>query len=114
MRRPDDSLFVDMLVYARRVASRVARTSRPEFDQNEDLQLALTYLIQVISEAASRLTREQRDAYPNIPWRDIIGMRHIVVHDYFRLDLDVIWRTANENIPPLVNALELVVQEDDR
>ncbi|MBI5283686.1 MAG: DUF86 domain-containing protein [Chloroflexi bacterium] len=109
MRRPDDALFLDMLVHARRVAAKVSGVTRSDFDENDDLQLALVYLIQVIGEAASRLTAEQRASHPDVPWRDIIGMRHVVVHDYFRIDLDVVWDTANLGIPDLIAALERIV-----
>ena len=109
MRRPDDALFLDMLVHARRVAAKVSGVSRSNFDANDDLQLALVYLIQVIGEAASRLTRQQREAHPDVPWRDITGMRHVVVHDYFRIDLDVVWDTANHGVPDLIVALERIV-----
>lgn len=114
MRRPDDALFVDMLLYARRVAAKVADLSRLDFDDNEDLQLALAYLIQTIGEAASRLTAEQRESHPNIPWRDVIGMRNIVVHEYFRLDLDLVWDTAKNNIPELIAALEAIVPSPEK
>lgn len=108
MRRPDDALFLDMLVHARRISSKIAGISRAAFDRDDDLQLALVYLIQVVGEAASRLTPEQRDAHASIPWRDIIGMRHVIVHDYFRIDLDVVWDTARNDIPRLVGALESI------
>ena len=109
MRRPDDALFLDMLVHAQRVASKVSGVSRADFDANDDLQLALVYLIQVIGEAANRLTQEQRESHPDVPWRDIIGMRHVVVHDYFRIDLDVVWDTANHGVPDLIAALERIL-----
>ena len=109
MRRPDDALFVDMLVHARRVASKVSEVSRSDFDENDDLQLALVYLIQVIGEAANRLTQEQRKSHAEVPWRDIIGMRHVVVHEYFRIDLDVVWDVANHGVPDLIAALERIV-----
>ena len=109
MRRPDDALFVDMLVHARRIATKITAVSRAEFDANDDLQLAIVYLIQVVGEAANRLTQEQRKSHPAIPWREITGMRHVVVHDYFRVDLDVVWDTANNSIPALVAALESMI-----
>jgi len=62
MRRPDDALFLDMLVHARRVAAKVSGVSRSNFDANDDLQLALVYLIQVIGEAASRDATTARSA----------------------------------------------------
>ena len=75
MPRPDEALLVDMLDAARRVQSKAAAVSRAAFDDDEDLQLAIVYLIQVIGEAARRVTEDQRRALPAIPWRDIIGMR---------------------------------------
>ncbi len=108
MRRPDDALFLDMLVHARRIASKIAGVSRAEFDRNDDLQLAIVYLVQVVGEAASRLTQEQRDSHAGIPWRDISGMRHLIVHDYFRIDLDVVWDTVNHDVPRLIASLESI------
>jgi uncharacterized protein with HEPN domain len=109
MRRPDDALLLDMLLYARRVASRIADVSRQQFDEDEDLQFSLTYQIQVIGEAANRLSSEQRASHTEIPWRSIMGMRHVVVHDYFRVDLDVVWETATKSVPELVASLERIV-----
>jgi uncharacterized protein with HEPN domain len=109
MRRPDDALLLDMLEYARRIAAKVAGVTREDFDRDDDLQLALVYLIQVVGEAASRLTQEQRDLHLDIPWREVIGMRHVVVHDYFRIDLDVVWDTARNSIPSLIAALEAAI-----
>lgn len=64
------------------------------------------YLIQVIGEAASRVSEAQRSAVPDIPWRDIVGMRHVIVHNYFSVDFEVLWDTATVNIPQLIKALE--------
>jgi uncharacterized protein with HEPN domain len=109
MRRPDDALFLDMLVAARRIHAKVTGLSRADFDANDDLQLALVYLIQTVGEAASRLTQQQRESHPEIAWREITGMRHVVVHDYFRIDLDVVWDTANHGVPELIASLERIV-----
>jgi uncharacterized protein with HEPN domain len=110
MRQPhDDALLVEMLVYARRIAAKALGLTRAEFDANEDLQLALVYRLQVVGEAASKLSREERDKHVEIPWREIIGMRHVVVHDYFRVDLDVVWETVTSGIPALVAQLESIV-----
>jgi uncharacterized protein with HEPN domain len=105
MRRPDEALLADMRDAARRIQSRLGAVTRSAFDDNEDLQLALAYLIQVIGEAASRLGEDQRRAFPAVPWRDIIGMRHVIVHNYFSIDLDVLWDTATNSIPSLIAAL---------
>jgi uncharacterized protein with HEPN domain len=64
------------------------------------------YLLQVIGEAASRVSREIRDSSPQIEWSAIIGMRQKVVHDYMNVDEDIVWETATRDIPPLISALE--------
>ena len=113
MRQPhDDALLVDMLVYARRIATRAAGVTRAEFDANEDLQLALLYWIQVVGEAASKVSSAGRDAHPDVAWRAIIGMRHVVVHDYLRVDLDVVWETVTIGIPALITQLVSIVPPD--
>jgi uncharacterized protein with HEPN domain len=101
----DDRLYlVDMLETARRVQNRVKGLTRAAFDQNEDLQLALAHLLQTIGEAARLVTPATRQDFPTIPWNEITGMRHKIVHDYLRIRFDIVWSTACE-ISDLVNAL---------
>ena len=114
MRQPhDDALLVDMLVDARRIAAKTAGLTRAEFDRDETLQLALVYLLQVGCEAASKLSREEREGHDEVPWRTIIGMRHVVVHDYLRVDVDVVWETVTSGIPTLLGQLESIVPASD-
>src|SRR4051812_21276170 len=101
-RRHDDDLLLDMLPYSRRISTRIARVQRDQFDADEDLQLALVYLIQIIREAASRISQSQRSAHAEIPWASIVGMGHVVVHDYLHVDLDVVWDTVTNSIPALI------------
>ncbi|MHB8377066.1 MAG: HepT-like ribonuclease domain-containing protein [Dehalococcoidia bacterium] len=102
-----------MLVYARRVAAKTAGLTRAEFDADENLQLALVYLLQVVGEAASKLSKEERERHVEVPWRTIIGMRHVVVHDYLRVDVDVVWETVTGGIPTLLGQLESMVAASD-
>jgi uncharacterized protein with HEPN domain len=76
---------------------------------DEDLRLALTYLVQSIGEAAMRVSAECRQAHPEIPWREIIGTRHKIVHDYLDVDEDVIWQVVSKDLPALITALETLV-----
>ena len=98
--------FGDMLHYARRAQTRAANVSRADFDADEDTQIVLTHFIQNVGEAASRVSRESRAAHPEIEWERIIGMRHKIVHDYFRIDLDVVWDAVQNDLSPLIAALE--------
>lgn len=105
---PDrDKLYVGhMLSTARRIAVRTAGLAREEYDRNEDLQIVFTHLVQVIGEAAARVSEQTRTASPQIPWRQITGMRNRLVHDYLNVDLDILWIVVTDRIPELIATLE--------
>ncbi len=83
----------------------VAGASRADLDTDEKLRLALVRALQVIGEAAWRVSEPFQDAHPRLPWKRIAGFRHRVVHDYFDIDYDVVWRIATEEMQPLVDEL---------
>lgn len=83
----------------------IVSRGREAFDADHILQAALTHNIQVIGEAAVQLSDEARAQHPNVPWSEIVGMRNIVVHRYFDVDLDMVWRTAEIAIPDLKRQL---------
>lgn len=103
-----------MLDMARKAVSKSQGLSREAYDADENLRLALIHLIQVIGEAARRVSRELTDRHPEIQWADIIGMRHKVVHDYLGVDEDIVWQVATEDLPKLVRALEPIVPSRSR
>ncbi len=74
------------------------------------LRRALVNALQEIGEAASRVSAAGRDRVPGLPWRDVIAMRNVLVHVYWGIDLDVLWRTAAEDAPRLITLVEPVVQ----
>ncbi|MDP9237874.1 MAG: DUF86 domain-containing protein [Chloroflexota bacterium] len=102
-----------MVMLARRITSRLQGLRRENFDADEDLQLALTHLIQNLGEAASRTSQEFRAIHPEIPWSDMIGMRHHIVHDYLQVSADIVWATALDDIPALIAVLEPLVTSED-
>ena len=95
----------DMLDHARIAHARVARVSREHFMGDEDLQIVVMHHVRIVGEAASKLSSDVRDAHPEIPWIDIIGMRHRIVHDYVNIKVEVLWETATERLPDLIAAL---------
>lgn len=111
MQHGDDVYVGHMLDVARKVASKVSGLRREDFDQDENLRLALAHLLQTIGEAARRVSREFQKAHPGIAWNGIVGMRHKVVHDYMDVDEDVVWKTSIEEIPRLVAQLELLARD---
>jgi uncharacterized protein with HEPN domain len=109
----DDLLYLGhMLDMARKAHERASALDQGEYEFNEDVQLALTHLVQVIGEAARHVSSEMQLSLPEIPWRGIVGMRNRIVHDYLGVDEDVVWEVVTGDLPLLIAALERVVPEN--
>jgi uncharacterized protein with HEPN domain len=106
MQRDDEVYVGHMLDLCRKVAAKVVGIGRDDFDEDENLRLALAHLLQTIGEVARRVSRNFQQEHPEIPWGGIVGMRHKVVHDYMDVDEDVVWKTSVEEVPRLVAVLE--------
>jgi uncharacterized protein with HEPN domain len=76
------------------------------------LVLALVKEIEIVGEAASQISQEAREQLPGIPWADIVGMRHRLVHAYFDINLEILWQTVQGDLPSLVAELEQVVRAE--
>jgi uncharacterized protein with HEPN domain len=109
MPKSDLLYLVHMLDMARKASAKTRGVSRAVYDSDENLRLALAHLVQVIGEAARRVSAQTCAAYPGIPWREIIGMRHKIVHDYMSVDEDILWQVVTQDLPPLIVALEKIV-----
>ena len=110
MSQKNDRVYIGhMIDTANKAIDFVAELSREDFDNDEQLRLALTHLLQVIGEAARRVSPNFRDAYPEIPWKAIVGMRSKVVHDYLNVDEDVVWDTVKNDLAHLVRDLEQIL-----
>jgi len=98
-----------MFDMATKAVQKTADIERAAYDADENLRLALIHLIQVIGEAARRVSRDFTSQHPEIPWADIIAMRHKVVHDYFGVDEDIVWQVVTADLPPLLDSLRPLV-----
>ena len=99
--RSDNILLYDILECCQRIASYIDGISKNDFEQNFQLQDALVRKIEVIGEAAKGVSDLLRSENPSIPWQKMMGMRDRIVHQYFRVDLDVVWQTVTNDIPAL-------------
>jgi uncharacterized protein with HEPN domain len=112
----DESRLRHMLDAASEAAGFARDRSRADLAGDRLLALGLVKLIEIVGEAASKITPEFRDAHPGIPWRRIIDMRHVLVHDYDRVNLEIVWEVAAVRMGELVEALAPLVppwQEPD-
>lgn len=78
------------------------------FEGDRIAQQAVAYNLAVLDEAARALSPELRGGHPEVPWREVISQRNVVVHEYHRLDLDSLWSTATEDIPDLDEQLAVI------
>jgi uncharacterized protein with HEPN domain len=107
--RDDTVSLKDMLTHAREAVVLLGDTSREDIWKRRMQQLALVQLIEIVGEAANRVTDDTRKAYAEVPWPRIIGMRNRLVHAYDVIDYDLLWDTITDDLPPLIAALEKIV-----
>ncbi len=113
MRPDDEALLADILIAARRVQSFMLGRSRASLAEDYQLQFAVQKGIEIIGEAAGRLTDATKARSQSVPWRDIVGMRHRLVHDYGRVNFDVLWEVVESDIPLLIAAIEPLLPPSD-
>lgn len=100
-----------MIDVAEKVQCFIAGRQRQDLDQDEMLLFACLRGITIIGEAAANTSAATRDAWPEVPWREIVGMRNRIVHVYAAIDLDVVWRTASLELPALLGALRRITTD---
>ena len=90
----------------------VAGMSCEDFSADEKTCFAVFHALEVVGEATKRLPSELRNRYPDLPWRDMAGMRDKLVHDYFGVNLKVVWETATEEAPLLEAEIRSVLAKE--
>jgi len=112
--QPEDAIRLrHMIDSAEKALGFVENRSREDLENDSLLAFALTRAIEILGEAASRIAPDTRRSLAEIPWVPIIGMRNRVVHAYFDINLNVIWKTATEEIPKLLPLLRTALNDDD-
>ena len=98
-----------MIEAAQQAISFTYGRQRTNLDTDVQLRLALLRALEVIGEAANKVTPETRAAYPGIAWAKVVGTRNRLIHAYFDVDLDIVWKTTAESLPELVSMLQDVL-----
>ncbi|MFC2139248.1 DUF86 domain-containing protein [Bacteroidota bacterium] len=84
------------------------------FDKDEKTQYAVIRAIEIIGEASKKIPPQFKKKYPDIPWREISGMRDKLIHDYFGVNTKVVWKTAKEDLPALKKSLRIILNQIDK
>ncbi len=113
MSRHEDRVSLkDMLTHAREAVELLGKSTRKDLYENRMMQLALTRLVEIVGEAASRTSPETKQRTPELPWPEIVGMRNRLVHGYDVIDLDLLYDTIKTDLPPLLKTLEGIIPEE--
>jgi uncharacterized protein with HEPN domain len=98
-----------MLDHAREAVELASGKTRADLANTRLLQLALVRLVEIVGEAAASISRHERAKYPVIPWQDVVGMRNKLIHEYDRIDLDILWDTVTVELPDLIETLQTIL-----
>ena len=104
--------LLHMRDYAKKAIDIASHKTREDLHKDEMLRLALTRLLELVGEAASRYPRELQDQYPQIPWPKLISMRNRLIHGYDFIDYNILWDAVTENLPNLLAEIEKILPSE--
>ncbi len=105
--------LVDILMSAKQALMYMSGKTKAEFLENRLVQDAVIRRIEIVGEAGRRISEQTRLSLSQIPWTQIIGMRNFIVHEYDKVDLEVVWQVVQNNLPTLIAEIEKVVPAED-
>jgi len=108
-RHEDEVRLGHMLDHASEAVEMCRGLERVDLDRDRKLNLALVRLVEIVGEAANRVSREGQAIRPGIPWPHVIGMRNRLVHGYDEVDFDILWDTVQIDLPPLITELKRIL-----
>jgi uncharacterized protein with HEPN domain len=101
-----------MLDHAKEAVTLVQDKSRTELDTDRLLNLSLVRLLEIIGEAANRISSDEQMMYPEVPWQQIVGLRNRLIHGYDSVDFDILWGIVTADLPSLVKTLEEIISSN--
>ena len=100
--------FLDMMEAIQRIEKYAGR-GRQAFVADELIQTYIVHNLQILGEAAAKIPAEQQHEYPELPWPKMVGMRNVLVHNYFNIDLDIVWQVVESELPALQEKISRIV-----
>ena len=100
-----------MLDAAQKAVQFTKESKRAGLDHDDKLALAVVRLLEVLGEAAKRVSKKTQQLHPQIPWRQIAGTRDRLIHGYFDVDLDIVWQILSRDLPPLISNLQKTLEQ---
>lgn len=103
----------DILDAIQKIRAFIGGVDYERFRQDDKTAFAVVHGLEIIGEASKRVPQYVKDAYPEIPWREMAGMRDKLIHDYFGTNLAVIWRTIWEDLPAMETLIRRVIEDSE-
>jgi len=91
----------------------VADLSHEEFAKDEKTIFAVVRALEIVGEASKQIPQDVQEKYPQVPWRHMARMRDKLIHHYFGMDLNVVWRTVEEDVPELIVKISEIISHED-
>ena len=109
----DAATVVDLVLACRRIRRFIGDVDEPAFNADQEKRWAVVSQLLLIGEAVRRLSEHFRSGHPQIPWRQIAGMRDRLIHDYDKINWSLVWATATADVPSLLAELEPLVSQSE-
>lgn len=106
----DRVYLLDILEAAKLAVSYIENKSKDDFLNDIQCQDAVIRRLEIIGEAARRIEDDTRATFPYLPWREMIGMRNIMIHEYDDIDFDTVFKTVQKDLPSLIESLEKILK----
>jgi uncharacterized protein with HEPN domain len=110
MKRDSNIYLTDILDSIIKIEQYLVSISETEFFANQEKQDAVIRRLEIIGEAVKKLPMQLRDENPEIPWKQIAGMRDVIIHEYFEVSLETVWRTLKNDLPDIKSKLERMMK----
>jgi len=111
MKREIGDYIEDIIEAVNRLKNFTKGISYEKFLRDDKTMFAVVRALEIIGEASKNIPNETKKKYPGVPWKDMAGMRDKLIHEYFGIKADLLWRAVKEELPPIVPLLEKMLKD---